>query len=187
MAADYHVGPQTKKRMDMRKGIPKIVLVQLLLMLLAGCDCLGAGNDFDEGHEWIMPRPAAEIHIEILNTENEPVTNAKVWVYLEDERTEIPEGFINYDGKTGWESDGSGKVILQYLGEKGGAYEVPMNSEGPPQMKADIEAQGYSSRVISMDELLYRRKYRIGTKELEYGSEKIELVVIEHRVILEEQ
>jgi len=173
--------------MDMRKGIQKIILVQLLMMLLVSCDSLGADNGFDEGHEWIMPRPAAEIHIRIFNIENEPVTNAKVWVYLEDERTEIPEGFIDYDGETGWESDGSGEVILQYLGEKGGAYEVPMNSEGPPQMKADIEAQGYLSRVINLDELLFLTRYRIGKTELEYESEKIELVVIEHEVILEEK
>ena len=171
----------------MKRCLYKIILLPIWLILLSSCGRAGVDKGFDEGHEWIVPRPAAEIRIKIRNDENQPITNAKIWIYLGNERTQVPEGLIDYVEEVGRQSNDAGEVMLQYLGEKGGGYEQPMDSAGPPQMYGKIEADGYESQVISIDELLFRTQYRTGKIEVEYDGEKIELVVIEHEVIMAEK
>jgi len=168
----------------MKMRLFKIILLPLLLILLSSCGSLGLGKG---GHEWIFPRPAAEIHLKIRNDENQPITNAKIWIYLGNDRTQVPEGLINYAEAAGKQSDDAGEIILQYLGEKGGGYEIPMNSEGPPRMYGEIEADGYESQVINIDELLFGTQYQTGKTDVEYGGKKIELVVTEREVIMEKK
>ncbi len=158
-----------------------------MLLLSSSCQWWGANDGFDEGHEWIMPRPAAEIHLLVVNSENEPVQGAMAWIYLGDQKVQTTERFLNYNGTQGVQGDDSGEVILYFLGDEGGGYEVPLNAPGPPEMKVKVEAQGYTSSLINLDDLLFLPEYRVGHSEMEYNGEKIEMAVIEFVLILEEE
>ena len=168
-------------------GLGTKIAIIITLMILLNC-CQGWGSSgFDEGHEWIVPRPAAEIHLHIVDGDQEPIPDATVWIYLGNEKIGTTARFIAYDIDKGQPGDRSGNVTLTYLGEEGGGYEVPLNTKGPPKLKAHIEAPGYEERVIDLDELLFVATYRVGETDVEYEGETIQMVIIEHDIVLTEQ
>ncbi len=94
---------------------------------------------------------------------------------------------MEYDVVNGIKSDRSGRLVLYCLGEVGGGYEIPMDSPGPPIMKALIEADGYQSTMISMDEILFVSKYRIGQIEKEFYGEIVRMNIVEFLAVFEDE
>ena len=56
-----------KKEDIMNKERSKIIFLFVLLFFLSSCESWGKSNGFEEGHDWIMPRPAAEINLKIVH------------------------------------------------------------------------------------------------------------------------
>ena len=171
----------------MRKRRYVLVTILILALLSSSCQRQEARTRLDEGHKWIMPRPAAEIHLVIIDVSNRPVKDATVWIYLGGQKIQTSDRLIGYDVQSGMRGDGSGEVILRYLGAEGGGYEVSMNASGPPKMKAQIEAQGYRSKEIDLDDVLFATTYRIGDTEMAYQGKNIKMAVVKYTVVLEEE
>lgn len=164
--------------------------LHLVWLLVAGLLLVACGQEkdsFDEGHEWIFPRPAAEIHLSVVDADGTPVSNPILWAYLGDDKYTDDGGFMGYDPQTGFTGDASDEIIVHYLGESGGGYEVPMNAPSPPQHRLVVEAPGYTPASISLDELLFLQKYRTDKTSVIVGDATIEMVVVAYRVALEKE
>jgi len=166
--------------------LARTALLLLLCLALVACQTSPRGG-FDEGHAWIMPRPAAEVHLSVVDTDGVPVPNPILWAYRGEEKYTSDGGFVGYDPLAGLVGDGSGDVVAQYVGEIGGGYEVPMNAPTPPQHRLVIEAPGYTPASINLDDLLFLQKHRTGKTAVVVGGATIEMVVVAYRVALEKE
>ncbi len=175
----------------MNRKVPHFTLLTnsalLLLLTFAVAACATGRSDFEEGHEWIMPRPAAEIRLSVTDADGAPIPNAILWAYLGNERYVTDGSFVNYDPLTGRASDESGEIVAHYLGEEGGGYEVPMNAPSPPQHRLVVEAPGYTTASVNLDDLLFVQTHRTGKTSLTVGDATVEMVVVAYRVILEKE
>ncbi len=171
----------------MNRQISVLFSILILLVLSNGCQRWGDNSGFDDGHEWIMPRPASEIHLLIVDEENQPIGDATIWIYLGDQTIQTVDRFVNYDPENGNQSDSSGEVILYFLGDEGGGYEILMDSPGPPSIKVQIEASGYKNSIINIDNIVFVSKYRTGQTEKEFDGELVEMNIVEYVAILEEE
>ncbi len=156
----------------------------LLVIPLSSCKLFNSRDNFDGGHEWIVPRPAAEIYLLAINENDQPVDSFTLWVLLDDKKIQSEDRFLSYDVVNGFQNQSPGELVLTYLGEVGGGHEILMDAPGPPIMRALIESQGYESITISLDELLFVSKYRIGKSEKELNGEVFELNVVEYQIVL---
>ena len=171
----------------MKKRSYRVITTLLLLFLSTHCRQGGATSGFDAGHEWIMPRPAAEIHLVVVDAKKKPVEEVTAWIYFGDQKVKNADRFIDYDLQDGIRGSSSGEVILHYLGEGGGGYEVPLDAATPPKLGVWIEASGYKHNIVNLDDILFTSKYRTGKREIEYKGKTIEMVVVEYVVTLEEE
>lgn len=159
--------------------------VLLLVLLLTACG--GKKDSFDEGHEWIFPRRAAEIHLAVVDAEGAPIPHPLLRLYVNGDPYESDGGFIGYDPAAGVLGDAAGEIVVHYLGEEGGGYEIPMNSPGPPRHRLRIEAPGYVPATLDLDALVFVSKYRTGETTLELAGESVEMIVVADRVVLEQE
>ncbi len=158
------------------------VVAVMLVLSVAGCK-FDPGSD--EGRVWIMPRPAAEIRLTVVNTAGQPVADAQIWLYRGDEKLTAADRFVAYNEETGWRTDGSGVAVIQYSGETGGGYEIPYDASLPANLSARIEAAGYLMADVDLDALLFGSEYRNGTTTLSYQGETLEVPVVEKTIFLE--
>jgi hypothetical protein len=160
-------------------------VVALVVLLVTGCAFQQGGDDFDQGHEWIVPRPAAEIHLSVVDAKGALVPQPILWAYQGEEKYATDGGFVGYDPLTGLAGDEDGEIVVQYLGEGGGGYEVPMNAPGPPAHRLVIDASGYTPASVDLDTLVFVQKYRTGKTSLTIGDETVEMIVLADSVTLQ--
>lgn len=169
--------------MDGFPRIHRICSALLLVLLLAACQ--EKKGSFDEGHEWIFPRPAAEIHLAVVDAQGAPIPHPLLRLYVNGAPYASDGGFIGYDPAAGVVGDEAGEIVVHYLGEEGGGYEIPMNSPGPPRHRLHIEAPGYVPATLDLDALVFVSKYKTGETTLEIEGETVEMIVVADRVVLE--
>lgn len=166
--------------------LTRTVLLFFLCLVLAACPSSPRGG-FEEGHEWIMPRPAAEIHLSVVDSSGAPVPSPILWVYWGEEKYKDDGGFVGYNVQSGLSGDDSGEITVAYLGEIGGGYEVPMNAPSPPQHRLVVEAPGYKPTSINLDDLLFLQEFRTGKTSVVVEERTIEMIVVSYRVTLERE
>jgi hypothetical protein len=151
-------------------------------VLAVSCQSLFGGDDFGQGHDWIVPRPAAELHFTILDEQNTPLAGATGWLLFGGEKLDSADRLPTYDPVNGMQSDVSGQIIVQYLGESGGGYEVPSNASGPPKLTFQVESPDGKTMTIDLDVLLYRSVNYVGETSVEYEDTTIKLHIIEQTI-----
>lgn len=178
------------------KSHPRKIITFCALLLLFGSlfrwqrqETISDDFDFDYGHAWIAPEPAAEIHLILTGIENPADTKATAWVYHRSGKLENTSQFINYDAQQGVQSDAAGEIVLYFLG--GGSYEVPMNADGDigelAKLSVQIELPGYQQAVVNLTDLVYDRGSIVREVEIEHAGEMITMNVLEVRVEMEKQ
>lgn len=170
----------------MDKRSPGRILLVFVLMALLGAGCFGPppADDFSAGHEWIVPRPAAQIHLSVVDSQGQPVNFPLLWATVDDEKYTTDGGFVGYDPRTGYRGDAAGRFVIAYLGEKGGGYEAPMGSR-QPRHRLLVEGEGFRPASVDLDSLLFVQSHRRGTTTGSFGGQEIVMISVSYTVTLE--
>lgn len=171
--------------MDQQRRVSHRALLLFCLFLTAACTPLGQGRGFDQGHEWIVPRPAAQIHLRVTDIAGTPIPYPVLWLYRGNEKYTSDGGFVGYDPLSGVTGNKNGGIIASYLGEGGGGYEVPMNAPSPPAHRLVIEAPGYAPASVDLDTLLFTQTNRTGKTDFSADGRTIQMIVVFQQVRLE--
>jgi hypothetical protein len=157
-----------------------------LLFVISGLAFVGCqSSGFDDGHEWIVPRPATEIQLSVLDATNEPLSGAVAWVLFGDQTINSAESFINYDPVKGYVSDAAGQIVIQYLGEPDGGYEVPLNAPAQPKLELRIEHPNGTELVFNLDTVLFGSGNRLGDTTLEHNGKSVAAKQIAYSIAFE--
>jgi hypothetical protein len=158
-------------------------LILLLFTLpLIGCE---KNHGFGEGHEWVLPRPAAELRLTVLNANQQPLSNAILWLLYGGEKIQVPDRLLDYDPATGLETDAGGRAFIRYLGETGGGFEVPLGAPARPKFELLVEAPSGESRLLDLDAWLFRSHFHSGEVSVLHDGRPVKLIVIEQSISFE--
>ena len=137
----------------------------------------------EQGHDWIVPRPAAEIRLTILDSTGQRVPDTIGILHFGGEPVQDVARFVDYNPDTDYISDSGGKIVIRYLGETGGGYEVHSNAV-LPELELELTSPYGQQQTVDIGTYLYRLDADIGETTYDHDGEIINMKIVADSIIL---
>jgi hypothetical protein len=153
-------------------------IIPFILLLLPTLACSLFQPRTEQGHAWIVPRPAAEIRLTILDAAAERVPGVAGILLFGGEPLQEAERFVDYNPEVGVISDSDGEIVIRYLGETGGGYEVPFDAPDLPHLELELTGPDGQRLVVDLDNYLYRLEFDIGEINYDHNGKMIAMKIV---------